>query len=472
MPSLTQSTIPALLKAAESFYSSQTHFLHLSYQERPFIKNDPIPLYHNFLYALILLKNKEKETMQRGIEIVNHLLNFQVQSSEEKGAFPRYLHEYPKIERTYEAVDILLPLFHIYYEFKGIFPSNIKMRLEEAIKISLSYLESLLKKNDLSYLLTLQIAALLSRFGEVFANESWKESGDKKIESLFSKGINKAWGSARHLSKIILFLNILSIDKMPYLESFYRYLNHVWSSQIKAYIGAGLNEHFYQACSEPTLLQYFMDESCPKSTALFDADFLETVMLEEVQKISTETFPDSLTYELYPFKVTSGFGEDYAYSFFNLPLEKWEKRGGFYPFKILFHDNKKNQSSLMLQMGGFVQVEKKKSNLFYLTFENKKDTDLDISFYIPFSERIEITSMGKKATMFDLKTPLCIDYGSHKVKMTLSSESNDIWGQLCKGNRRSQLVKEFNQTYDWNIYFRRPYCRDFQPITLKVEIES
>lgn len=472
MPSLTWSPSQALLKAADTFLSSQTNLLHLSYQERPFEKNDPIPLYHNFLYALILLKNKEKESMQRGIEIVEHLLNFQIQSGEENGAFPRYLHEYPKIERCFEVVDILLPLFHIYNEFKGIFPAKIRERFREALLQSLNYLDKLFEQADLSYLLTLQIAALLYRFGEVLKIDSFKEKGASKMDSLFSKGMNKAWGSTRHLSKMILYLNILPIDKMPYLESFYRYLSHVWNPDLKAYTGVGLNEHFYQNLSEPTLFHFFMSQGDSKEVNLFEADFLETALLQEVNIEQSSTLPNTLSYELYPFQVTSGFIENYAYSYFNLPFERWEKRGGFYPFKFLFFDKERELSSFMLHMGSFVQIEKKKEGVFHLTFENNKEADLDISFYIPFSRKIKISSDGQSATMFDLKIPIEIDYGAHQVNMFLLPDSIDVWGQLCKGNRRSQLVKEFNQTFDWNLYLRRPYSKDFRPITLEIKIES
>lgn len=455
MSDIYKHELQSILNAGQHFYSAETKFIHLSYEQRPFIRKDAIPFYHNALYALALLRTKQRPAMEQGIDLIERLLNFQIPSSESEGNFPRYLHEYPKAMRRFEIVDMLLPLYWIYRDFLTVFSQTAKEQLYQAINEGLKCLVKHGSEHDYSYLLHIQIGSLLRAFGILLNNSSYQEIGNIQLENTLKLGSNKSWGSTRHLSKIILYLSLLHEDAVFSLtHSFWSYLYHSWHQTIGAYVGPGLNEHYYQHRPEPTIYHYFMSKVVSKPLpTLLDADLMEAILLPTFD-ISHILQPRVSNYELSPFTVGGAQFDNYAYSYFNLDKDQWEKRGGFYPLKIVTKTAEGAVDSLVLQMGTtHVQVQQLNEQKILLVFENGLDHEFDISFFGKVSPRVN----QEQASMFDLSRPIEFEHPYLKIQMSFPSYSKEegVWAHLMRENRRSQIISDFNNTYDWHLYFRK-----------------
>lgn len=462
----------AVLETAEKFVSVQTHFFHLNYSERPFIKGDGIALYHNFLFVYALLKNKERETIERAINLLQKLLYFQVTKGINQGNFPRYIHEYPFVERQFEVVDVLLPLYWIYHEFGHIFNQELAQRLRVALTLGMESLIHLKNDREYSYLLSVQLHTLLYALGKKLDRLDISQEALKHLHTTFLSGPNKYWGSCRHLSKLILFLQLIEKEENLFLDSFWSYLKYVWHPQMQCFIGPALNEHYANYQVEPTLYHYVMSKNFAcKNYPLFDADLLETPLIKSYN-IETNSIWPNKTYELAPFSITQYADEKYAYSFFNLKAEDWEKRGGFYPFRLIFQNANGLHDTFALQMGGFVQIEQVESNKLLFTFQNTEHPDLDIAFYYNLSSQFEVTTNNKKASMFSLSDPIILQSTDLKLKLSFpnSTPERGIWGQLMRQDRQSQMINQSTLSYDGHLYFRKTQKNDTGPFQIQIEI--
>lgn len=457
------------LEIAQKFYSDETKLIHLSYEKRPFSRSDSAPIYHNFLYALILLRTKQRSKMEEAMHLLERLLHFQIIDGDASGNFPRYIHEYPYSDRRFEVVDPLLAIYWIYRDFSIVLPKELKAKLNLAIQKAVNYLANLIQTTDYTYLIKVQVFSLLKVYGDLFENQSWSSIGQFGLDEAMSLGCNKGWGSVRHLSKMVLYLSLFAQEgDSMHLEVFWSFLKQTWHENIKVYAGPGLNEHFYEGSQEVTLYHYFMD----KETKLFDADFMEAALISTNTLTSSSKVQDSLSYALTPFEIHQELSNQYSYSYFNLDKIDWEKRGGFYPFKLMFKGAAKSSDSFVLQMGSFATVEQLDKKKLLITFESDPALELDITFFGNLSSDVEILSNNNKATMFDLSHPIEFKYEYLKVLMTFPNLKSDrgIYGQLLRDNRRSQMIKSFNHIYDWRLYFRKTKSEDKAPFQVQLEL--
>lgn len=108
------------LKAARHYVRPETGYLH--YHPTGDAPYATIPLYENFCYVLALFKTKEKEEVEKGIELLAKLLPFQ----NEEGLFPLYLHEYPAVRDQILSFNHLKPLVEI-AKFNAVIPFRDKL---------------------------------------------------------------------------------------------------------------------------------------------------------------------------------------------------------------------------------------------------------------------------------------------------------------------------------------------------------
>lgn len=129
------------LKAARHFVRPETGFLHY----HPNGDHATIPLYENFCYVLALFKTREKEEVEKGIDLLAKLLPFQ----NEEGLFPVYLHEYPQVKDHVLSFNQLKPLIEI-AKFNAVIPYRDK--LNKAIdRLKTALTQFLNEKNPASF---------------------------------------------------------------------------------------------------------------------------------------------------------------------------------------------------------------------------------------------------------------------------------------------------------------------------------
>ncbi len=474
MSQIEKLSVKLALEAATAFESQETGFLHLSYEGRPFVKGDPIAIYHNFLFAYALLKNKERSTMERGFDLIDRLLNFQIDKGEESGGFPRYLHEYPYVQRSFEIIDMLLVLFWIFKDFQTVLPKKIHHKINEALTKGLNRVVALVEQKEHSYLLRLQEACLLKAVGGLLELSAIELQGEKMLEKVIAQGPNKSWGSTRHLAKMILFLQIVEDEHTQIaFDVFWDFLVKSWSVELKSYIGAGLNEHVFEDHQEPTLYHDYMCGWLSQEKApLLDADRLEALLLKTPCREAPIQAKKSFSYSLAPFEIFTENQELFSYSYFNLDRESWEKRGGFYPLKLLLQNQKGRADSLVLQMGSFTIIQQLTPTTLLLTFSHPQDVDIDVAFYTNLSSGASILSSGNKASMFNLADSIEIHYHKVRVIMTFpeTNSQRGMWAQQVRENRKSQMVKDFNKTFDRHLYFRKTDPKDEGSLQMQIEI--
>lgn len=113
----------------ESYKNGQTSFIHF-YRHAPYgLKHDTIPLLHNFLYVLALLKSSNVSLMQEGFRLLNHLLHFQIE-----GKFPFYLHDYPFVRVSADELDCLITLDRI-SAFSQVMDKSLCQKLHHAMTL-------------------------------------------------------------------------------------------------------------------------------------------------------------------------------------------------------------------------------------------------------------------------------------------------------------------------------------------------
>lgn len=114
--------------AARKRQSPRTGFLHWFPGDES--ASDTIPVYENFCFVFALFRLKTSEAILEGKQLLERLFAFQTDS----GNFPVYLHDYPR------CWDLLLPLkiapflVHILHKFGSIIGTDLKEKIEKALK--------------------------------------------------------------------------------------------------------------------------------------------------------------------------------------------------------------------------------------------------------------------------------------------------------------------------------------------------
>src|SRR5262245_26766287 len=124
----TRQFIRAAISTGRSYQSPQTGYFHFCYEKGDEEQQDSIPLKENFLFAMALLRTRNKYNMDEGRKILNNLLSFQ----RPDGNFPIYLHDFPKCKDPYMGAQLLVPFYWILKVDAAELDGNLKSKLEGA----------------------------------------------------------------------------------------------------------------------------------------------------------------------------------------------------------------------------------------------------------------------------------------------------------------------------------------------------
>lgn len=124
------------LAAGKKRKSAQTGFVHYCYASLPGEKQDTIPLYENFCYALALLRSRLSDHVLEAKSLLEKLTSFEV-----GGNFPIYLHEYPECKDRCLSLHILPVLFWALRDFGVVLGDALCTQLEGVIERILFHAE-------------------------------------------------------------------------------------------------------------------------------------------------------------------------------------------------------------------------------------------------------------------------------------------------------------------------------------------
>lgn len=231
------------VKMGESFLSPKTQFV--QFDQR-------IALHHQMYFALALAKTKQKDAMYEAIEMMQKILPFQ----NEKGGFPRYMHEYPNSYCRLSCLKMFLALAELIHLGKTVLKTNTIAPWVLALERLENYLKSLSLQKEY---------ALWFSCVESYKNGE-KLSSDKKEElAKCSFQSAKKWGD--HLC----FLQVLAEQFSEEIEKIHSFYHETFG-----YIGPMEEEKQYLGKPALSFLDVFFGHPDKK----LDPIFLEGALVE------------------------------------------------------------------------------------------------------------------------------------------------------------------------------------------------
>ena len=143
------------LAAARKRQSPRTGLLHYFPQDET--ASDVIPLYENFTFALVLMRQKTAESVLEGKEILERLLHFQTP----EGNFPLFLHDFPKAWEFHLPLKIAPILIFLLREFSPVLGTALKEKISQALQKGIQHIEKLRSEKPLSPIWELRYQACI-----------------------------------------------------------------------------------------------------------------------------------------------------------------------------------------------------------------------------------------------------------------------------------------------------------------------
>jgi hypothetical protein len=472
-----------------NWQSSQTGFIHYSYNQLDEDCHHGIPLYENLLYALALMRSRHTENVNEGKEILSKILHFQHKDEgKSKGNFPIYIHDFPRCYSSSQAVRLLPVLYWIHKNFHHILGGELKGRLEISMKMALENIHHLHLDKTLSYALLMKAAACLKAVGHLFHNSKISSEGDAIFKKMERGNHIPDWNSPSTLGDILIAMQMVypSLSESPEKE-LWEHLSMTWHRSSQSYCGLGWNEFQRGNDPQPTIYDYFlgyfghrfsyrglMDYPVQLQAALVHPSDDELPRLElpahKIGKIH------GLTY-----LVCQNSGFAYSASAKDLELDAQMGEKGFHLYKLLWGSDC-NINSLVCQGTNSPKVELSAydyETTLFMTLppkgsQNYFEKNQEISLFVNQSENLKITVRGTPATTFRLGEELIISDNNIEVRAIFSMHEGhgSFFGHIMKGNRHSQTELKGPHrfdAYDWQI-FLRSILRD-KSCVIKVQLQ-
>lgn len=464
--------------------SSQTGYIHYSYQIQDENIHHPIPTYENFIFALALLRSRNADNIADAKELLRRLLHFQSREGEMAGNFPIYLHDYPFCKDRLWGAHLLVVFYWIYKNFHHVLGAELKQALKMSLIRLQNYCLQAISQKPAPYQIALKVAACAKAVGPLLDQGEIEQKGERLYREQQEKIDKATWNTPTGLSDLILAYQMLSPSLSNGLEqAFLDRLTTTWHSGLCAYCGAGWKEYLRGKEPQVTFYDYFMGYL----TGTFSMRcFIDHPV--QLQAALVHPSDDKLPNMPYPIEskgMINGLPwqliqqENVAISAIakeNSILTVQEKT--FAPLKILW-GNYQHLHSLVCQGGtcpsiNYTLTENQVDLLF--SFSDPADVDSneknqEISFYINEEFGTRILVEGTSATTFRLGDQIVISAAGIRIGLTfhLHEGSGEFVGHIMKSNRPSQLslsgVHRF-AVYDWQIFLRTLHRED--ECTIKV----
>lgn len=240
------------LAAGKSLFSTQTGYLHCYLEDPKAVRQDPIPLVENFLYAYALLRSRFVQSVCEARELLWKLLSFEVQ-----GRLPTYMHEYPECRSWHASIELLPVLFYLLQEGPIVLGEELYHRTDSCLKRVLC---TLYEEQELPLFAQRRVDAVQRQYCP--PKEEWKLDSPSQ------------WAE---------FCLCAQIAKVPLDE-----MLSVWNPVFHVYVGS--QEQRIQEGEEPvvTLLDYFMGEAFSSFSSRAEKNTLQALRAILVQPFSNK----------------------------------------------------------------------------------------------------------------------------------------------------------------------------------------
>lgn len=405
----------------KSRQSSTTQLIHLSHQNLS--SWETIPIFENLCFVIALFRTHIVANTLEGRELLEKILAFQIASGKHAGLFPRYIHEYPRVDRKGYLISILLALYLIEHQHAQILHTELQQIMKSAMDRLMQALQEQTWMDSISFLLRAMQEEVPNR------------------ESLLSLRPR----SIRECIYLLHLTQILFLQKRPEATEMFHHLTSYWSKEMNAYIGP-LEKEWVARAEEPiSLFHYFMrkiTDTEPKiSPGLVHLHASLLYPLEEMPTF-TQTLP-----ELHPNWKINQSGNLLWQICTTLPEQVCR---GFHLFRILWKDGVVHSMvcQQLLQMN-YEIIDGVES---IITLEELPEHGVEIHFRK--TKDTTIYSEGKRATCFSAGKWIIIDTGSKKLGLQFASpDTIPSIATLSMHHRPAELQPD-RTNVDWRLSIR------------------
>ncbi|MFT4553600.1 MAG: hypothetical protein ACI9S8_002241 [Chlamydiales bacterium] len=430
--------------------SSETGFVHFNYKDKADINEHSIPVLENVLFALALLRSRMSDNVLESKEILEKILYFQhIGSSPMEGNFPLYLHEFPTCKHRWLAVQLIPPFFWIYKEFRNILGNSLRTRIEECLRLLISYSLQMHKENPAPYHFAVILAAGTRAVGETLNVPKWRN--DDSVEKLAEPKSRDLWFSPRKMGEILTGLQMCytELSGTPW-ETFLHHLTSTWDPQTQTYIGPPVQEYYWKSGLEPSYYDFFLScqakgelkEYSPGNIVTLKGALIRSFSEELPSQLETLSMQGSLNGRAWEMTKEKNFSYS-VQEHDGLP----QSDEGYHVFRMAWGSSAKVYN-LVCPKGNYKMSFEKHENGADLFFTLPEDIDLnnkkhcrEIAFYCDLCENINLRVKGKAATTFQLNEDVLVNSEKAQLTLRFAKVEGDgrFFGHITKGDRPAQL---------------------------------
>lgn len=409
------------LEYARSRQSSLTTMVHLSHLSPN--SWETIPIFENLCFVLALFRSHVMANTLEGRQLLEKILAFQISSGEHAGLFPRYIHEYPRVQRKGYLISIALALYLVQCHHSQVLHVELERALSEAISRLMKALQEKTWMDSISLLLRVMQGELVDR------------------ESLLALRPT----SIRECIYLLHITQILFVREDPNATEMFHHLTSYWSKEMKAYIGP-LEKEWYENGEEPiSLFHYFMhaitDAKREIAPGLVHLHASLLYVRENLPSFS-QTLP-----ELHRNWKIQQSGKLLWQMCTTLPEQVCP---GFHLFRILWLDGVVySMVCQQLLSMTYVTIDDLESEMH---FEETPEYGLEL--YFRKTKDSKIYSNGKRATCFSAGEWMTIDTGNRQLVLQFTSPENIPTVATLSMYHRPAELRPDHSNVDWRLSIR------------------
>lgn len=409
------------LEYARSRQSSLTNMIHLSHVSPH--SWETIPIFENLCFVIALFRSHVMANTLEGRQLLEKILAFQIAAGEHAGLFPRYVHEYPRIERKGYLISIALALHRIERHHSHVLHAQLARALGEAISKLIEALQEKTWMDSISVLLRVIQGELPDR------------------ESLL--GLRPT--SIRECIYLLHITQILFIQEDPNTTEVFHHLISYWSKPMNAYIGP-LEKEWYEHGEEPiSLFHYFMHTITETKRQIIPGlVHLHATLLYSNENLRTFTQKLPNLHANWKIQQTGKFLWQMCTK---LPEQVCR---GFHLFRILWVDgvvySMVCQQLLSMTTATIDEFESE------MNFEEIPEYGLEL--YFRKTNNAKIYSNGKRATCFIAGEWITIDTGTSQLALQFTSPENIPTVATLSMHHRPAELRPDHSSVDWRLSIR------------------
>ena len=413
------------LAAAKKRKSAQTGFIHHCYTSLPGERQDTIPLYENFCYALGLLRSRLSDHVLEAKALLEKLIAFEV-----GGNFPIYLHEYPECKDRGLSLHVLPVLHWVLSDFRLVLGEGLCGQLEGAIERILIHAERMHNERPLA--------------PTVFAK--WKAYADPQVLGEMSLTSAAEWAD------YLIALQMAQARGADVASSLTQ-VQALWHPSLHLFLGLNRQE---KAEPEVTLFDLFFGHA--------QHSYAQRVLADHPVHLQASL--------VYPFSYTNETASD---PFVQLTTE--DPRQGY----VLFWGDANMAHTLVCEHRNSILEAECGINGADLCitlpdhWEPSEQPEIPLSFFCNLADAHSLFINGQKATTFHLGDEVSIESEEQKISIQFTCTEGEgvFFGHLLRANRPTQksCVGPFRfDAHDWQIALRTVRRSSHCRIAVKIRI--